>query len=55
MRHQVGVHPAIVIFILIAAGAAFGFLGLLIAVPTAAVVQAVMKYYFFERKNRVSR
>ncbi len=55
MRYQVGVHPAIIIFILIAAGAAFGFLGLLIAVPTAAVVQAIMKYYLFERNKRASR
>lgn len=55
MKYQVGVHPAIVIFILIAAGAAFGFLGLLVAVPLAAIVQAVMKYYLFERKNRASR
>jgi predicted PurR-regulated permease PerM len=55
MKYQVGVHPAIIIFILIAAGAAFGFLGLLIVVPTAAVVQAIMKYYLFERKSNASR
>ncbi len=55
MKYQVGVHPAIIIFVLISAGAAFGFLGLLIAVPLVAVIQAIMKYYLLDRKNRVSR
>jgi predicted PurR-regulated permease PerM len=52
MKYQVGVHPAIVIFVLIAGGALLGPLGLFIAVPTAAIIQAILKYYFFEKKRR---
>lgn len=51
MKYQVGVHPAIVIFVLIAGGAVLGPLGLFIAVPTAAIIQSIMKYYFFEKKK----
>ncbi len=51
MKYQVGIHPAIVIFVLIAGGALLGPLGLFIAVPTTAVIQSVLKYYLFEKKN----
>ncbi|MBM3706971.1 MAG: AI-2E family transporter [Actinobacteria bacterium] len=54
MKYQVGVHPAIVIFVLITGGALFGPLGLLLAVPTIAVIQAIMKYYLLERKKTAS-
>ncbi|MBN1299178.1 MAG: AI-2E family transporter [Actinobacteria bacterium] len=55
MKYQVGIHPAIVIFALIAAGALIGPWGLLIAVPTTAVFQSILKYYLLERKNIRSR
>jgi len=55
MKFQVGVHPAMVIFVLIAAGSLFGLLGLLIAVPVTAVIQSILKYYLLERKNIRSR
>jgi Predicted permease len=51
MKYQVGVHPAIVVMVLIAAGTVFGPMGLLLAVPSAAILQAVLKYYLLERKN----
>jgi len=51
MKYQVGVHPGIVIFSLLAAGAVFGVIGLLLAVPTVAVLQEVIKYYFLERRR----
>lgn len=51
MKYQVGVHPGIVIFSLVAAGAVFGLIGLLLAVPTVAVIQEIIKYYFLERKR----
>jgi predicted PurR-regulated permease PerM len=51
MKYQVGVHPAIVVMVLIAAGTVFGPIGLLLAVPSAAILQAVLKYYLLERKN----
>jgi predicted PurR-regulated permease PerM len=55
MKHQVGVHPAVVIIVLIAAGAVFGPIGLLIAVPLTAMLQSVLKYYLLERRNKRSR
>lgn len=54
MKHQVGVHPSIVILVLISGGALFGLIGLLIAVPVAGVVQAILKYYLLDRKSRRS-
>lgn len=55
MKYQVGVHPSIIIFTLIAAGAVLGPLGLLLAVPTTAIIQAILKYYLLERRKIRSR
>ncbi len=41
---SVGLHPVWVIFALMAAGALFGFTGVLLAVPLAAVVGVVVRY-----------
>ena len=49
MKHQVGVHPGIIIFSLLAGGALFGLWGLLIAVPTVAILQEILKYYLLEK------
>ena len=54
MKYQVGVHPGIIIFSLLAGGALMGFWGLLIAVPVVAIVQELIKYYFFEKNKRAS-
>ncbi|MGM0365655.1 MAG: AI-2E family transporter [Actinomycetota bacterium] len=51
MKHQVKVHPGVIIFSLIAGGALFGFLGLLLAVPTVAIIQEVLKYYLLDKKG----
>ncbi len=53
MKYQVGVHPGIIIFSLLAGGALFGIWGLLIAVPTVAVLQEILRYYLFE-KNKIT-
>lgn len=53
MKYQVGVHPGIIILSLMVGGALFGIWGLLIAVPTVAVLQEVLKYYLLE-KNRIA-
>jgi len=53
MKYQVGVHPGLIIFSLMAGGALFGFWGLLIAVPTVAIVQETLRYYLLE-KNRIA-
>ena len=52
MKYQVGIHPGILIFSLIAGGAIFGVIGLLLAVPTVAVLQEILKYYLIDRKTR---
>ncbi len=52
MKYQVGVHPGIIIFSLLAGGALFGLWGLLIAVPTVAVLQEILKYYLL-KKNKI--
>lgn len=53
MKYQVGVHPGIIIFSLMAGGALLGIWGLLIAVPTVAVLQEILRYYLFE-KNKIT-
>ena len=55
MKHQVGVHPGVIIFSLIAGGALFGMFGLLLAVPTVAIIQEVLRYYLIEKKHASSR
>jgi predicted PurR-regulated permease PerM len=41
---RVGLHPVWIIFALLAGGALFGFLGVLIAVPVAAVIGVLIRY-----------
>jgi predicted PurR-regulated permease PerM len=54
MKYQVGVNPGIIIFSLVAAGSVFGIAGLLIAVPTVAIIQEILRYYFLDRKKMAS-
>ncbi|HEY5501433.1 MAG TPA: AI-2E family transporter, partial [Candidatus Humimicrobiaceae bacterium] len=51
MKHQVGVHPGLIIFSLIAGGAVFGWLGFLLAVPTVAIIQEILRYYLIEKEK----
>jgi len=53
LKYQVGVHPGITIFSLMAGGALFGIWGLVIAVPTVAILQEILRYYFLE-KNKIA-
>jgi len=55
MKHEVGVHPGVIIFSLIAGGALFGMFGLLLAVPTVAIIQEILRYYLIEKKQASSR
>jgi predicted PurR-regulated permease PerM len=41
---RIGLHPVWVIFALLAGGALFGFVGVLIAVPTAAVIGVLLRF-----------
>jgi predicted PurR-regulated permease PerM len=54
MKYQVRVNPGIIIFSLIAGGALFGIWGLLIAVPTVAIIQETLRYYLIERSKTTS-
>ncbi|MBN2404622.1 MAG: AI-2E family transporter [Coriobacteriia bacterium] len=46
MSEQVDLHPLLVIFSLLAGSALFGFIGLLVAIPVAAVAKGLFVYYF---------
>lgn len=54
MKYQVGIHPGITIFSLIAGGALFGMLGLFLAVPITAIIQEILRYYLLERRKMTS-
>lgn len=41
---RIGLHPVAVIFAVLAGGQLFGFLGVLLALPTAAVIAVVLRY-----------
>lgn len=43
---QVGLHPLLVMFALLAGGAAFGILGVLLAAPATACVKIVLEHFF---------
>lgn len=55
MKYQVKVHPGLIIFSLMAGGALFGFWGLIIAVPTVAILQETMRYYLLDKNRPISR
>ncbi|NLY90289.1 MAG: AI-2E family transporter, partial [Firmicutes bacterium] len=43
---RVGLHPLLVIFIILIGGELFGFSGIVFAVPVGAVLQVIIKYYW---------
>jgi predicted PurR-regulated permease PerM len=45
---RVGLHPLLVIFALLAGGALFGFIGLLLAVPLAGAIKVVLMHFWPE-------
>ena len=52
-KYQIGVHPGIMIFSLMAGGALFGIWGLFFAVPAVAILQEILRYYLLE-KNKIA-
>lgn len=56
MRNRVDLHPILVIVILFIAGKVFGFLGIILSIPLAAIIIALVKEnysdYFVERKMK---
>jgi predicted PurR-regulated permease PerM len=50
--HRIGLHPVAVIFAVLAGGTLFGFMGVLLALPVAAVIMVFMR--FFNKRYRAS-
>lgn len=48
---KIGMHPVAVIFAIMAGGQLFGFLGVLLALPVAAIVMVVLRYAHAQYKN----
>ena len=44
--HSIGLHPVAVMFAILAGGELFGFVGVLVALPVAAVVMVVLRYLY---------
>lgn len=55
MRQTVDLHPVIIILALLIGGSFFGFLGLILAIPVAAVGKALLLHYYFEPQTKQNR
>lgn len=53
MSSQVDLHPLLVIFSLLVGGTLFGFWGLFLAIPVAAIVKGLFVYYYEKHTDRV--
>lgn len=51
LHHTIDLHPAWIIFSLLTGAVLMGFIGLLFAIPVAAVVKALVMYYFYEESE----
>lgn len=49
---RVGLHPVVVIFAILAGGKLFGFVGVLLAVPTSAVIVVLLRHLYDQLKIR---
>ncbi len=52
--NKVGLHPVWIIFALLAGGAMFGFLGVLLAIPGAAVIGVLLRFFCKEYVKKIS-
>jgi len=43
--HSIGLHPVIIIFAVMAGGALFGFFGVLVALPAAALIKVLLRFF----------
>ena len=50
---RIGLHPVAVIFAVLAGGSLFGFVGILLALPVAAVVMVLLRHMHHNYKNSV--
>ncbi len=53
MSEQVDLHPLLVIFSLLVGGTLFGFLGLILAIPVAAIIKGLFVYYYEKHTDKV--
>lgn len=53
MSEQVDLHPLLVIFSLLVGGTLFGFWGLFLAIPVAAIIKGLFVYYYEKHTDRV--
>lgn len=51
MKDRTGVHPGIIILSIIAGWSLFGWLGIFVAVPAAAILQEILKFYLIEKAS----
>lgn len=51
MSYQVRLHPVLIVFSLLAGGLVWGAMGMLLSIPIAAALKAIV-YYFLEESNR---
>lgn len=51
MKHAIGIRPLVTLLALLAFGSLFGILGVLIALPLAAVLQLLLDRYLFDQEN----
>jgi predicted PurR-regulated permease PerM len=49
---RVGLHPVVIIFALLTGGKLFGFIGVLLAVPTSAVIVVLLRHLYLKLKIR---
>ncbi len=54
MKDRIGVHPVLVIFILLLFGALFGFWGVVLAVPTAAIINELAAFILMTEEERTT-
>lgn len=43
--HRIGLHPVVIIFAIMAGGALFGFFGVLVALPAAALIKVLLRFF----------
>lgn len=53
MSEQVDLHPLLVILSLLVGGTLFGFWGLILAIPVAAIIKGLFVYYYEKHTDRV--
>ena len=44
--NRIGLHPVIVIFSIVASGQLFGFFGILLAIPIAAILSVLVRFIY---------